>query len=196
MVLSLGVSSRASRWWLGCLWVGALAGLAAAVGVLVTGSAWEWRSTFLLGGEPAHLRLDGVSAWFLALLSTLGGAAGAYSRDYWTDAAHPRSACRSRAWWSALLLCMGLLLLCSNGLHFLLAWELFALCAYFLITLDARRPEVRATGWLYLAASHTGTLALFAFFASLAARTGSWDLGPMREQAGLAPLFWLALFGF
>ena len=39
-------------------------------------------------------------------------------------------------------------------------------------------------------------MCLFAFFATLAARTGSWDLGPMREHAELAPLFWLALFGF
>jgi hydrogenase-4 component B len=91
---------------------------------------------------------------------------------------------------------MGLVLVCSNGLHFLIAWELFALCGYFLITLEAQRREVRAAGWLYLAASHAGTLALFAFFGSLAARLGTWDLGPMRDQAGLAPLFWLALFGF
>ena len=55
---------------------------------------------------------------------------------------------------------------------------------------------MRAAGWLYLAASHAGTLCLFAFFAALAARTGSWDLGPMRERAELAPLFWLALVGF
>jgi hydrogenase-4 component B len=91
---------------------------------------------------------------------------------------------------------MGLVLLCSNGLHFLIAWELFAVCAYFLITLEGQRREVRGAGWLYLAASHAGTLVLFAFFSLLAARTGSWDLGPMREQAELAPLFWLALFGF
>jgi hydrogenase-4 component B len=65
-----------------------------------------------------------------------------------------------------------------------------------LITLDAQRREVRSAGWLYFAASHTGTLALFAFFSLLAARTGSWDLGPMRDRAELAPLFWLALFGF
>ena len=37
---------------------------------------------------------------------------------------------------------------------------------------------------------------LFAFFALLAARTGSWELGPMREHPELAPLFWLALVGF
>jgi len=91
---------------------------------------------------------------------------------------------------------MGLVLVAANGLQFLIAWELFALSAYFLITLDRRRREVCSAGWLYLAASHTGTLCLFAFFATLAARTGSWELGPMHEQVGLAPLFWLALFAF
>ena len=55
---------------------------------------------------------------------------------------------------------------------------------------------MRAAGWLYLAASHAATLALFAFFTLLAARTGSWELGPMRDHPELAPLFWLALFGF
>ena len=59
-----------------------------------------------------------------------------------------------------------------------------------------KQCEVRAAGWLYLVASHGGTVCLFAFFSTLAARTGSWELGPMREQAGLAPFFWLALAGF
>jgi hydrogenase-4 component B len=81
----------------------------------------------------------------------------------------------------------GLVLTNSNGLHFLIGWELFTVCAFFLVTLDRRRPEVRAAGWLYLAASHAGTVCLFAFFSSLAARTGSWELGPMREQAALRP---------
>jgi hydrogenase-4 component B len=95
-----------------------------------------------------------------------------------------------------MLVSIGLVLVASNGLHFLIAWELFALSAYFLITLDGRRPEVRRAGWLYLACSHAACMALFAFFTMLAARTGSWDLGPMREHRELAPLFWLALFGF
>ena len=82
------------------------------------------------------------------------------------------------------MLSMGLVLTVSNGLHFLIAWELFAVCAYFLITLDRQRREVRAAGWLYLAASHAGTLCLFAFFALLAARTGSWDLGPDARTRG------------
>ena len=95
------------------------------------------------------------------------------------------------------MLSMGLVLLCvqrpafSHGVG-----SCSRLSAYFLITLERQRREVRAAGWLYLAASHAGTLGLFAFFALLAARTGSWELGPMREQPELAPLFWLALFGF
>ena len=52
------------------------------------------------------------------------------------------------------MLSMGLVLTCGNGLHFLFAWEAFALSAYFLITLEHDRREVRKTGWLYLVASH------------------------------------------
>jgi hydrogenase-4 component B len=84
----------------------------------------------------------------------------------------------------------------ANGLHFLIGWELFTVCAFILVTLNRKRPEVRAAGWLYLVASHAGTVCLFAFFSTLAARTGSWELGPMRAQAGLSPLFWIALAGF
>ena len=196
IVLSLPTAFRLPRWWLAATLLGTLAALVASADVLVSGRTWEWRSAFPIGGESLHLRLDGVSAMFLALVSLLGGAGSAYSREYWTDKAHPTSARLGRLWWNALLLCMGMLLVSSNGLHFLIFWELFALCAYFLITSDGQRRDVRAAGWLYLAASHTGTLALFAFFSMLAARTGTWELGPMREQAELAPLFWLALFGF
>jgi hydrogenase-4 component B len=184
------------RLWLALTVSGTVAGLSAALVVLLGAPDWEWRSAFALGGEFIHLRLDGVSALFLALLCVVGGTGAVYAREYWSEHHYPDSAPRGRAWWSALLLSMGLVLTVSNGLHFLISWELFALCGYFLITLDGRRREVRAAGWLYLAASHAGTVCLFAFFSALAARTGGWELGPLREQAGLAPLFWLALAGF
>ena len=196
LALAVVLGVRQPRTWLALTVTGALAGLGAAVWVLLGAADWVWRSEFLLGGEPLHLRLDGVSALFLVLLSVVGGAGAVYSREYWSDHHYPASAPRGRAWWSALLLSMGLVLTVANGLHFLIAWELFAVCGYFLITLDRKRREVRAAGWLYLAASHAGTLCLFAFFGTLAARTGCWDLGPLRDRPELAPLFWLALAGF
>jgi hydrogenase-4 component B len=184
------------RLWLATTLVGVISALAAAVAVLAGGCEWEWHSGFPVGGELVHLRLDGISAFFLVLLCVVGGAASVYMREYWADGAHPRSARAGRVWWSLMLLSLGLVLLASNGLHFLIAWELFTLSAFFLITLDRRRPEVRSAGWLYLGSSHAAVLALFAFFTMLAARTGSWDLGPMRDRTDLAPLFWLVLFGF
>ena len=199
-LLSLGAgmlaSARQARWWLALTMIGAVSGLGAALIVLLSAADWEWRSAFALGGEAIHLRLDGVSALFLALLSVVGGGGAVYASEYWSEHHYPDSAPRGRAWWSALLLTMGLVLTVSNGLHFLIAWELFALFGFLLITLDRKQPEARAAGWLYLAASHAGTVCLFAFFSLLAARTGSWELGPMREQTALAPLFWLALAGF
>lgn len=196
LAMSVVVGAKFPRAWLVLTLFGISAALVAAFGVLCGAAVGEWRSAFLIGGETPHLRLDSVSALFLVLLSVVGGAGAVYSREYWSDHHYPASAPRGRACWSALVLSMGLVLTVSNGLHFLFAWELFALSAYFLVTLDRQKPEVRAAGWVYLTASHAGTVCLFAFFALLAARTGSWDLGPLREQAALAPLFWLALAGF
>ncbi len=187
---------RQSRVWLALTVAGAGATVAAALVGLAGGVDWEWRSAFPVGGEALHLRLDGVSALFLALLGTVGGLGAIYSRGYWSDEQQAASAPRGRRWWCAIILSMGGVLLSSNGLHFLIAWELFAVSGYFLITLDRARRDVRAAGWLYLAASHAGTLCLFAFFAGLASRTGSWELGPMRDHANLGPLFWLAFAGF
>jgi hydrogenase-4 component B len=196
--LAVGILSgrRFPRVWIAATLTGTASGLAAALSVLLGGGDWEWRSAFAVGGETIHLRLDAVSALFLALLCVVAAAGAAYAREYWSETHYPESAPRGRAWWTALVSAMGLVLLSANGLHFLIAWELFTVSAYFLVTLDRQRPEVRAAGWLYLAASHAGTLLLFAFFGSLAARTGSWELGPMRDQADLGPLFWLALAGF
>jgi hydrogenase-4 component B len=192
----LAAGWRAPRLWLAATLAGAVFAATAAFVLLAGDAVWEWRGAFALGGEPLHLRLDAIGAWFLALLGVVGGAGTVYARDYWPQARHPRSAAAGRGWWSVLLLSLGFVLVTGNGLHFLLGWELFTLSAYFLITLDRARGEVRAAGWLYLGASHAATLALFAFFALLASRTGSWELGPLRDRADLAPLFWLALFGF
>lgn len=184
------------RVWLVSTITGTGLAFAAGVRMLLGTPPWEWRTEWWVAGGAAHLRLDGVSALFLVLLCVIGAAGAVYAHSYWPDREHPRSAPRSRFWWSILLLSQGFVLVASHGIHFLLAWELFTLSAYFLITLDRMDREARAAGWLYLATSHVAVLALFAFFALLAARQGTWDLGPMTDRPEVAPLFWLALLGF
>ena len=187
---------RFSRVWMWATLAGLASALGAAILMLSRGGEWSWRSGWEIFGAPVFVRLDGLNAFFLVLLCVVGAAGTVYGREYWSDGAHPRSAPAGRRWWSVLMLSLGVTLLASNGLHFLLGWELFAVSAYFLVTLERTRAEVRAAGWLYLAASHVGTVCLFAFFAVLAARTGSWELGPLAGRTELAPLLWLALIGF
>jgi len=190
------VAGRSPRGWLVATLAGAGAALGASVWVLATGAAWDWHPDFQLAGERIHLRVDALSAFFLALLAVVGGAGSLFSSEYWSDRQHPVSAPTGRRWWNGFLLFMGLVLQCANGLHFLIAWEIYTVCAYFLVTLDRQKAEVRQAGWLFLAAAHVSTLCLFAFFALLASHTGGWELGPMRDRPELAPLFWLALVGF
>jgi len=198
LLAALGVARWAARIWLAATLVASLALLAAAVGVLggITPAEWQWQSSVAIAGTPVRIHLDALSAMFLALLSVIGGGGAVYGYAYWAGTVHPRSAALGRIAWTSVMLCIVLVLLARNGLHFLLAWELFTLSAFFLISLERDKFEVRRAGWLYLAASHTASLCLFAFFAALAAHRGNWDLGPMRDDTAVAPFFWLALFGF
>ncbi len=196
LAVSIVIGPKYARAWLALTLAGAAALAGASLQMLTGVDDWEWFGTFHLGGELPHLRLDGLSALFLLLVGVIGGTGAVYATEYWSDQEHPQSAPRGRAWWSAMVLSLGSVLLMSNGVHFLIAWEVFTVCAYFLVTLESQPREVRSAGWLYLAASHVGMVFLFAFFSLLAEKTGSWELGPLRDQSALAPLFWLALLGF
>lgn len=182
--------------WLALVVLGCALSLIAAAICLAGNVSWQSETGITIGGQTIFLRLDAVSALFLALVSVIGGTGAAYAREYWDDRAHPNSARAGRLCWSGVLISLGLVLLATNGLFFLIAWELFSLCAYFLVTLDRRSVATRRAGWLYLVASHVSVLCLFCLFSILAARTGSWQLGAMNEQTNLAPLFWLVLAGF
>ena len=196
LVASLFAAPSLRRAWVAMVVAGLLAQLGAAAAVLAGGGAWEIARAWLFCGQPLHFGIDAISALFLALTSVVGGAGAVYASEYWTDRAHPRSARQGRVWWSVLLLSLDLVLVARNGVHFLIGWEVFSLAAFFLVTLDRNRVEVRRAGWLYLAASHVAALCLFAYFVLIAERVGSWELGPMLERTELAPLFWLALVAF
>src|SRR5450830_1847197 len=98
MFLAILVGRIAPRLWLAATLAGVTAALVAAVSVLTGGADWDWRIGFLLGGEPLHLRLDSLSAFFMVLLCVVGGAGSVYAREYWPDAEHPRSARTGRVW--------------------------------------------------------------------------------------------------
>src|SRR5256714_12094823 len=88
---------------------------------------------------------------------------------------------------------MAMVVLARDGVLFLMAWEIMALAAFFLVSTEQNKPQVREAGWIYLVAAHVGTLLLFAFFALLRNVTGSFDLWP-AAHAALSPRMTSALF--
>ncbi|MBE2214729.1 MAG: NADH-quinone oxidoreductase subunit H [Opitutaceae bacterium] len=196
LVASLICATWARRAWCVTVVGGLFAQLLGAVLVLTSAGTWVFAGTGSFCGQRLVFEVDALSAFFLVLVAVVGGVGAVYGSGYWSESAHPRTARLGRLWWSVLLLSLDLVLLARDGVHFLLGWEVFTLAAFFLVTLDRQRSEVRRAGWLYLAASHVATLCLFAFFVLLSERTGSWKLGPMLGHDELAPLFWLALIGF
>ncbi|HEX9082170.1 MAG TPA: proton-conducting transporter membrane subunit [Holophagaceae bacterium] len=128
---------------------------------------------FRFWGTPARLAMDALSAAFLLPLHLIASLALLYGREYW-PLSTPRGSGRSlRFFFAFQVAAMTVLFLARQGLLFLVAWEAMAVSGYFLIQTEHERPEVRRAGWVYLACTHAGTLALTAMVILLAHRAGS-----------------------
>ena len=157
----------------------------------------------ILGALPElalHLRLDPLSAFFLVPVYLLGAACTLYGARYWRQAEHPENGRKLRLWFGVLIASLSGVVIAADGVVFLFAWEIMAVAAFLLVTTEDARVEVQQAGWVYLVASHAGTLALFALFGLLWAATGSLALDPLADrvaQPGVTSvLFLLALLGF
>lgn len=146
------------------------------------------------------LATDTLSAWFLCAIFLVSSLGSLYGLEYWTPDEYPDSARRLRFFYGALAACMTILVLAKNSVTFLLGWEGMAVSAFFLVASEDERNDVRDASWLYLAASHAGTIALFAMFALLYGISGSFDLVPLTRgqisPAAASMIFVLALAGF
>ena len=168
--------------------------------LLVTGNdssqalSWSW-------AVPAGrfvLQMDHLSAIFIAPLLLIVGAGSVYGLGYWPQQQNPGSGRKLRFFYGLISAAMLLLLTARNGVLFLLAWEIMALSGYFLITTQDRQEEVRRAGYVYLVATHCGTLALFGLFIMLELASGSMLFPAVASlpAAGSALIFLLGLFGF
>lgn len=185
---------------LGLTCLASVVGLAGVALVFVQGPASASLPWHLIGSEPMLITADGLSAFFLVPVLVVGALGAVYGLGYWPQGAHPENGRGLRLFWGLVLAGMIILLLARHGVLFLMGWELMALAAFFLIITEHHQHEVRRAGWIYLVATHTGTLALFALFALFYKVTGSFELRPLAmEEAGLGMLFllfMLALLGF
>jgi hydrogenase-4 component B len=174
------------------LCAGAALGMAAGAVVLATGDAAV--------SARLALRLDAMSALFLLPISFVSGLGAIYGLRYFPQAEHRTAAVRLQIFYGLAVGGMTLLVAASNAIVFLVGWEVMALANYFLVATEHEKREAQRAAFLYLAATHVGTLALFAVFALLRQGAGSFDFAAMEglhvSGALGTAVFALALLGF
>jgi hydrogenase-4 component B len=182
--------------------IGALLELGASMTALLAGAgpAWTWASA--VPYLSYSLRLDPLSAFFNLALALLAASVSVYS---WSYLAHSAGG-RNPGWFcfllNLLLLSLTVVFTASNILFFLIAWELMAVAAYFLVVSDHASQESRKGGLLYIMMSRGGTGMLLAGFLLLASAAGSTDFaalhgaGQMLSPLAGAAAFLLLFLGF
>ncbi len=152
-----------------------------------------------LPGLPFHLRLDALSAFFLALLGGVSFGISLFAAGYLRHMDGPTLGLLCLEY-HVFLASMGLIFLADDAYLFMVAWESMALSSYFLVTTDHKIPDIRRAGFLYLLMAHLGALAILLCFGVIQGGHGDYSFAAMRGNH-LSP-FWataaflLALVGF
>lgn len=171
-----------------------------AVIALLRGSpaaAWQVDWPFPFG--PALFAVDHLSAIFLFPLFLVTACTSVYSLAYWPARAQ-RSAARLTLFIGLFAAAMVTVVIARHSVLFLMAWEVMALAAYFLLTTEQQNSEVQRVGTVYLIATHTGTMALFVMFSLLRGTHGSFILPAAQSVSQTTPyataIIVTALIGF
>jgi hydrogenase-4 component B len=177
---------------------GSLLGLGGVAVALGAGAAPSLCVPWFLPWGRFAVTIDSLSALFLVPVFVVPALGSIYGLGYWKHSEHPDNGRRLDAFYGVLAGAMALVVVARDGVLFLIAWEVMALAAYFAATAEDDNPEVLRAGWVYLVATHIGTLALIAMFGLWRHATGTFDLGAASalpaEVAGA--IFVLALIGF
>ncbi len=181
---------------------GAVAGVAVALGVLLDGSAPPLRIALpqMFPFAEMSLSVDGLSAYFLLVISLVAAAAAIFGPSYL--GAHAKAPVVQVLALNVFVGCMALVCCAGDALTFLLAWEGMTLASYVLVVSDTESEENARAGLLYAVMAHAGTAAILVVFLTLVGRAQAFDFAALRTAArGLdgptrTTLFMLALAGF
>ena len=160
----------------------------------VTFLRWEW---FLPVGQFS-VSLDALSVVFLALIFAVPGLGSVYGLGYWPASEHGNNSRRLGLAFGVLAGAMAMVVVARDGVLFLISWELMALAAFFAANAEHEKPKVAEAGWVYLVATHVGTLFLLAMFSLWSSATLSFSLeNPATLTLTMATtVFSLGLVGF
>jgi hydrogenase-4 component B len=177
-----------------------LCGAAGAIAVLIGRISVTFVIDFGLPFGPGEVGVDPLSAIFLLPMFIVTGCCAVYGVGYWPADRHPDNVGKLTFFMALLAAALTSLFLARNTILFLMAWEVMAFAAYFSLTTEDEKAEVRDAGMLYLITTHVGTLGLFAMFSLLKGTTGLYLFPGQGTLSGQGPIaagiFLTALLGF
>jgi len=192
-----------SRWAAGqrlaavLMFVGSAIGLGGAAAAFYNAPPILCLSWFLPFGQFI-IKIDAVSIVFLVPVFLVPAFGSMYGLRYWKQSEHPENGRRLVFFYGLLAGSMAMVTVAHDAVLFLIAWEIMAISAYFAATAEDDNPDVCRAGWVYLIATHVGTLCLIAMFVLWRHTTDSFTLmsvhGIPADTA--STIFILALIGF
>jgi len=176
----------------------------AAARVLASGDRASLVITGAMPGGDWIIGLDALSAVFLIVILGVGAACAVFGTH---DQAIEREAGRRRTGltqfcFAALLAAIAMVVAARTIVVFLGAWEVMAISSYLLIVTHYGDSDIRRAGLIYLVATHTATLALFAMFATWGSSAKDWTFDSLAvtshslSATTMAAVLLLALVGF
>ena len=180
------------------MFLGSIAGLAGIAASFNEAAPPTLSVPWFLPWGQFTISIDAVSILFLVPVFIVPVLGSIYGLRYWKQSEHPENGRRLVFFYGLLAGSMALVVVAHDAVLFLIAWEIMAIAAYFAATVEEDNPDVCRAGWVYLIATHVGTLCLIAMFALWMHATNSFALIPGHgiptELAGT--IFVLSLIGF
>ena len=138
----------------------------------------------------AQLRIDALSAFFLAVVDLGAAAASLFALGY---GRHEENPLRVLPFYPAFLAGMNLVVLADDAFTFLLSWEFMSLSSWALVMAHHRVSDNVRAGYVYLVMASFGTLALLLGFGLLAGPQGGYTFEAIRAAHPSEPLGALVL---
>ncbi len=185
---------------------GALASLfimLAAAAVLVTGRSFEASLWVLRGLGPLTLRLDMLSSVFLFTAGIVYFSASLFVRSFINDQFGDRyPARRFGVMYFALMASVVLILAANDAPLFLISWECMSILCFLFINYEPLQPADTSVGYIMLAMSEAGFLAVVVAFLILGKAAANFSFPALGMAAsglsnrGLWGVFLLGFLGF
>jgi hydrogenase-4 component B len=199
-IVSIPLPERIKSWTV-ALFTGCGAAVITCVSVAVLISREPLTARYMLS-YPAGmvtLTIDGLSAFFAALISVMSFLGTVYAIGYMRPYCGRGKTTTSHFFFlSVLIASMLAVVVLQNVVAFLIAWEIMSLSSFFLVAFENEKEEVYRASINYFVAMHVGVLFVIGGFLAASHESGSFDFASFsavfEEHRDIANTVFLLLF--